>query len=524
MSKQNNMENMAKSAVLLSAISAISLLFSFLQESVLAYFFGTSAETDAYTVAIQLPVILFSVVSTAISTIIIPNYSKELFGKGKEHAERYASNFMTSITLLTVLIVVVCEIFAEPIMKVLAPGLAPEINKLTANLFRIVLPTIVLTELMNINSGILNVHRSFILPALTSNILNIAFVGSVFFLARNYGIYSAIIGTTVGTCLEFIYSLLLRRKYMKYHYVLDLKDDTMKLSVKMALPVFVGIGADEISKIVDKMVSSFLAEGSIASLNYASKLSSAVSALLINGISTVIYPEFARNAAENDEEGIANTLIFSIKTYVLIIMPLIFGGSILSKEMIAIVFRRGSFDMTSVERTSPLFACYLACLLFTAFRQASSRFFYAQGNSIIPMKNSVIGIALNIVLNIVLARWLGAFGLALATTISMAVISILILAEARRKNRHINYRTVITVSLRALFASVVMILSIVALRSVFIRFGLYDINSFLRCLLYVICSILLGASIYFGIHMLIKTSEIKTIVRMFIKRKSRADK
>lgn len=521
MSKQNNMESMAKSAVLLSAISAISLLFSFLQESVLAYYFGTSAETDAYTVAIQLPVILFSVVSTAISTIIIPNYSKELYGKGEEQARRYASNFMTSITLLTVGVVAICEIFAEPIMKVLAPGLDPEINSLAANLFRIVLPTIVLTELMNINSGILNVHKSFILPALTSNFLNVAFVGSVFFFARNCGIYSAIIGTTIGTCLEFIYSLMLRRRYMKYRCLLDLNDETMKLSMKMAVPVFVGIGADEISKIVDKMISSFLAEGSIASLNYASKLSSAVSALLITGISTVIYPEFARNAAEKDEKGIANTLIFSLKTYVLILMPLIFGGTVLSKEIIAIVFKRGSFDMSSVDRTAPLFACYLACLLFTAFRQASSRFFYAQGNSVIPMKNSVIGIVLNIILNILLAKWLGAFGLALATTVSMAVIGFLILAEAKKKNKNISYKNVIGVSIKAIVTSFAMVITIALLKKLFIYLNWYDVESFLKNSIFVLSSLVLGVGVYFGIHLLIKTDEIRLILEMFIKRKSR---
>ena len=519
MSKQNNMESMARSAALLSAISAISLLFSFLQESILAYFFGTSAETDAYTVAIQLPVILFSVVSTAISTIIIPNYSKELYGKGKEQAQRYASNFMTTITLLTIGIVIICEIFAEPIMLVLAPGLKPEINSLTANLFRIVLPTIILTELMNINSGILNVHKSFVLPALTSNILNVVFVGTVFFLARNYGIYSAILGTTVGTCLEFVYSVLLRRRYMKYKFVLDLKDDTMKLSLKMALPVFVGIGADEISKIVDKMVSSFLAEGSIASLNFASKLSSAVSTLLINGISTVIYPEFARNAAEKDEKGIANTLTFSLKTYILIIMPLIFGGTYLSKEIVAIVFMRGSFDMSSVERTAPLFACYLACLLFTAFRQASSRFFYAQGNSVIPMKNSVIGIALNIILNILLAKWLGAFGLALATTISMAFISILILAEAKKKNDKVEYKSVVWVGVRAIVASVIMTVAIILMKKLFVLASLYNLESFGKNVLFVLCSLVIGVVVYFAFHLLIKTNEIKVIMRMFIKKK-----
>ena len=511
---------MAKSAMVLSAISAFSLVFSFLQEAVLAYYFGTSMETDAYTIAIQLPVIVFSVVSTSISTIIIPNYSKKYFGEGKKSAERYASNFITSISLITIFIVIICEIYAYPMMRFFAPGLDINTQELTVNLFRIVLPTIILTELMNINMGILNVHKSFVLPALTSNILNISFVGFVFALATKIGITAAIIGTTIGTCLEFLYTLILRRRYMKYKLYFNLKDEMMIKSIKMAVPVFIGIGADEISKIVDKMISSFLIAGSISALNYASKLSSAVSSLLITGISTVIYPEFAKNAASDDKQGLATTLVYSLKLYIIIIFPIIAGGMILSSDIISVVFQRGTFDELSVNRTAPLFSCYLVCLLFTAIRTASSRFFYAQGNSKTPMKNSVIGIAINIFLNIVLVRIFDALGLALATTISMGIIALLIMIDAKKINQYICFRDLWIVTLKVVFACILMVITLLGIKYFLPNLVQVNRNGKLTDLLFVTLSVVFGGGVYFLALILLKTSEVKDFILQFRKKRS----
>lgn len=517
--ESHNFSNVAKPALLLTAISAFSLLFSFAQEAVLAFYFGTGKETDAYTIAIQLPVIVFSVVSTSISTIVIPNYSKKIYGESPEKAKEFANSFISAITVITVIIIAIAEIFAKPLMSFFAPGLPEDVKELTVVLFRIILPTILLTELININTGILNVHKSFILPALTSNLLNISFVVCVVVFASTKGIYAAIWGTAIGTIIEFVYSVLLRRRYMRYRPTLELKDDMMKKSLKMALPVFVGIGADEVSKIVDKIVSSFLSEGSISALNYASKLSSAVSSLLISGISTVIYPEFAKHAAAGDKKLLARTLNYSLNLYLIIVVPIIFGGAYLSKDIIRLVFKRGVFDEESVIITAPLFACYLVCLLFTAVRTASSRYFYAQGDSFTPMKNSVIGIIINIILNIVLVRYLGTFGLALATTISMGIISFLILIDAKKGNSNIVYSSSIVVLLKVVFSCLLMTGMLFIVKRLFEFVKVDYISSSLYLALYIFLCVLIGGIVYFMSLVLIKTKEAQDVLRLLKRKK-----
>lgn len=519
MNNRTTQKRIVKSAFFMTIVSVISLMFSFVQESVFAFFFGASFTTDAYTIATQIPVTLFALISTAISTIVIPCYSKELYENGEKAAEKYAANLTTVIFLLTLFLVVLGEIFAKHVIIAFAPGMDSTTRTLAVEVFRLVLPIVIFTEIMHINSGILNVHKSFILPSLTSNILNVVFVVTIALLAGKLGIFAAVVGLIVGTFLEFIYSVLLRRRIIKYHFLIDLKDRSMIESFRMSIPVFLGIGAAEINKVVDRMVSSFMIEGSISTLNYASKLSSAVSSLLVTGITTVIYPELSRNSAEKNEKGMAEIFTFSIKLFILIITPIIFGGMILSKEIIKIVYCRGAFDLSIVDRTAPLFTCYLLCLLFTTFRQTSSRVFYSYGDSKTPMKNSMIGIVLNIILNIFLGYFMGAIGLALATTISTAVISFFLLRDIKKRNPLVIYKPIFILLGKVLGASIIMNIIISMLKIVTIHFGLYDYSIFWNNLLFLIMSLVLGGGTYIIVLLLLKTDEIGNVISIIKRRK-----
>jgi putative peptidoglycan lipid II flippase len=510
---------MAKSAIMISVVSIITLCFSFFKESIFAYYYGASSETDAYTIAIQLPTTLFSLVSTAISNVVLPYYSKKLNKNGQKVATDYASNLMTMVTILSIIIVICCELFSNAIISVCVPGLSTETAHLASILFRLVVPTVILTELMNINTSILNVHKSFVLSSLASIVLNITYVSIVVLLGNSRGIYAAVCGTVIGTLVQFAYSVLLRRRYLKYRLICNPRDTDMIASIKKSLPVFVGIGAAEINKIVDEIVSSFLEDGSISLLNYASKLSSAISTLFIQGITTVVYPEFAESAAEKSDARMADCLLFSMKMIMLLLLPIMVGGAILSQEIITIIYRRGAFDAYAVASTAPIFACYLVCLLFRAIRQITSRAFYAYGDTKIPMKNSFIGIVINIMLDVTVVKFLGAVGLALATTVATAIISLFLLKDIRKKNKYISYKSLIPISIRISVSCFIMGLVLSVVQMLAHRFLLYDLSSFSVTCLYTICAVLIGIITYLSMLLLLRTEEVVDITKKMIRRK-----
>lgn len=474
--------------------------------------------TDAFTIAIQIPTILFSLISTAISNVVLPYYSKELFGKSKAAADKYVSNLMTVISVITIGVVLLCEFGAKYIVLFFAPGLKSNTLIVATTLFRIVLPTILMTELMNINTAIINVHKSFVLPSLMSIVLNVTYVSFIAVFVDAFGIYAAVLGMVIGTCAEFLYSVILRRKYMKYRFQCDFKDRNMIASAKKAIPIFVGIGAAEINKLIDAMVSSFLTAGSISILNYASKLTSAISMLFVHGITTVVYPEFAESAAKKDERQMANNYQFALMLILAIMTPVVYGGISLAEEFITVVFKRGAFDAIAVKRTTPLFSCYLICLVFTAIRQVASRMFYSYGDTKTPMRNSIIGIIINIVLDVILAKFIGALGLALATTIATMIISVLLMKDAKKKNNLVEYKKTYLLFCKINIACIVMSFSIVQVLEILQKLNIYNAENFVMTVLVIVICIFVGIGVYVLMLIMMRTQEIREFVKILKRR------
>lgn len=515
MSKKNN--SLTKSMIFVSMASTLTLLFSFLKETVTANYFGTSAHADTYTIAVQLPVVLFSTVSMAVSTVVIPVYSRKYVQESKESANIYAANLITILVCIATVFTGFAILFAKPILKITAPGLSQEQIPLAISIFRIVVPTVICTIVIKVNNGVMNFHNEFTKPVLVINFLNITFSIIVLLFADKYGIMSAVFGIIIGTLLEFFVSCLIRRRYMKYKITFDLHDNAMKESVLMSVPVLIGIGVDEVGKVFDKMIASMLTTGSVSSLNYASRLSTAISSLLFTGISTVSYPEYTKSVAEGNEENVSRVFLYTMQLYFIIILPVIVGGSFLSKEIIMIVFCRGEFGMDSVILTSPLFCWYLICLFFSSTRNTCSNLFYAYGDTKTPMINSSIGIIINIILNFVLSVKFKAQGIAAATAIATAIVCILLMIKAKKKNRYISYREIFKMLKKVILGIIMMTLSLIGIKYCFVNAKIYNLDNMSKNIGFVLTSVIIASSVYFITLIMLKCDGIEDITNIIFK-------
>ena len=99
--------------------------------------------------------------------------------KGIDSRNQKTSVLLMSLASLSLIILiaaaVLAAIFAEPLVRyVLAPGFAdnPEIEALTVDLLRVMLPSAVIFGLSGLVMGILNAHQKFFIPALTPAFLS----------------------------------------------------------------------------------------------------------------------------------------------------------------------------------------------------------------------------------------------------------------------------------------------------------------------------------------------------------------
>ena len=502
----------------LSIVAALASVLSFAKEAIFANYFGVSEIADAYTVAIQIPEILFAVIWEAIHAVVVPLYTEKIRKEGKSSANKFISTLFTIISLFCILFVIFGELFTGTIVSLFSPGLSEEAHILAVELMKWILPTLIFEGVIRICTGVLNVYKQFIIPKFLTIIRNVGVIVFLILFAKKFGVYAAVFGVLCGVVIEcgLCYFTMLKKE--KFSIRLYLKDPMLKKAGYMLLPLVVGIGINEINQIADKFIASLLSAGSISSLNYASKLSSIIQVVIFSNIVTVVYPTFSNLASEGNKQQLSHTFVKVIRLVILLCIPIIFGGVFLKNEIVSLAFERGNFEHQSVSLVATLFSVYLTTTLFTTINSVSVKLFASCCDTKTAAINSSIGVAINIFLNIILSKYMGVIGLTLATLISSIFVSVNSLTLVRKKIHKFKTSLLFSVFCKSVISGFVMFFVLMIIKTVlFNGIAFSTIAKIGYCLL---CFIM-GAIIY-GVTLIVFRvdelqfvySKLKTILRL----------
>ena len=160
--------------------------------------------------------------------------------------------------------------------------------------------------------------------------------------------------------------------------------------------------------------------------------------------------------ASKDFNSLKKIMAQSIIVVAILVIPTTVGSMIFSTSIISMLFARGDFSNEALKMTSNAFFYYSIGMIGFGLRDIISRVFYALQDSRKPAINAGIGMLINIILNIILSKYLGLGGLALATSISAIVTTILLLKSLRKKMGPFGMKQISISLLKILFASLVM--------------------------------------------------------------------
>lgn len=457
--------NIVRTSLGVTLVLCLGYAVSFFKESVIANYFGAGASVDAYTIALQIPVVLFSFVAVAIRSVVLPLYTDLRINHGDEESREYINVLITILSIFSLVFIAVLFFFAHYVIKVFAPGFSPETNVEASNLLRILSPTILTTIISNICVSVLNVHDKFVLPSLAVLALNTTLIICVLLLHSWMGIASAAIGQLLGCFVEVLFLYLLMRKHVELRFKLDIHNRHIIKSLKMSLPIIWSTSLAEIAAIVNRIVASFLFAGSIAVLNYASKINSVFMSLFTSAIATIIYPMYAESAARNDMSELCNRVNKTLSTYVMFLLPLTCIIIGLKKEIIGAAFARGAFGLEAVDRTQVLLGWLSIGLIFMGFRESLTKVFYSLKDTKTPAKNASIGLGINTLCACALPFFMGVQGLAITTAITAIVISMGLIHQLLRKHRSIRLKELMTNILRLLPCALIALFIMLGLKS-----------------------------------------------------------
>lgn len=505
------MSKAAKATIGLMLVTMLSKVLGFGRELALTYVYGANTTADSYITALSIPGVLFATIATALGTAFIPLFLEIDKSKGKEKSLLFANNIFNIVIIISTIIAIFGFIFAKPLVKVFAMNFYGKKLALTVKFTRIMIFGIVFIGLSNIMTSWLQIKENFTIPGMIGFPYNILIIIGII-LSSKGNVYIMAIGTLIGMASQFLFQLpfAIKNGY-KYKLYVNIKDEYIKKMLILVMPVFLGVAVNQVNAIVDRSLASTLGDGAITVLNSANRLNQFVLGLFIATIAAVIYPTLSKLSSDNNKEKFAKSVSQSINTVLLLIVPISVGAIVLAEPVVKLVFERGAFDSNATNMTATALACYSVGMIGFSLREILNKVFYSLQDTKTPMLNGALAMGMNIILNIILIRFLGHAGLALATSISALICIVLLFRSLKKKIGNFGQNKILKTMIKSLIAAIVM---------GFVTVGVYNLFAkalgvgFIKEAISLFASVGIGALVYGVMVIVLKVEEVNIVIDM----------
>ncbi len=533
--------HVTRAAGVVGAATLLSRISGFIRDVVVAWFFGAGLSSDAFFVAFRIPNLLRRLFAEgSLSIAFIPVFTESIEKNGKDDAFHLARSAIKILTILLILISILGIIFSPLIIKITAPGFSdiPDKFSLTIMLTRLMFPYVIFICLAALCMGILNVLGYFAVPALAPVFLNIAMIFSVFYITpyMKEPVTGLAIGVLIGGFLQLALQIPLLIKKGIYSRSKKTEDAPCKPNPRSAeltskpappfhpglkrigilmLPAVFGAAVHQINILVGTLLASMLPQGSVSYLYYADRLVEFPMGIFAIATATAVLPSLSRQAAVKDFDALRDTFAYAMNLIFFITIPAMIGLIVLREPIVAMLFKRGSFDVHTTRLTADALLYYSVGLwAFSGVRIVVSTF-YALQDTKTPVKIAVVSVAANILFSILLMGPLKHGGLALATSLSSMLNLILLISALRVKLGSIGWKSIFKSLCRSVVCSGIMGIVVWFVSFMIIPSGY---NSLTILFTGVVVSIIAGIILYCISAFFMKSPELNTVLDVVIRK------
>ncbi|MGL5381451.1 murein biosynthesis integral membrane protein MurJ, partial [Clostridium sp.] len=456
-----------KATFIVMAMTILSRFLGFFRDILAGYHFGAGKTYDVYSAAVSIPESVFMIIGLAISTTFIPMLSEVKHKKGKEEMFKFSNNVVTILGVISVIALSLGLIYTEEVVKVFVTNFPPEKMAETVFLTRISLFNIIFLCINACFASILQVCEDFVIPSILGLFFNLPII-IYLILFKDVSILGLTIANVIGNIFRVVVQIpsLYKQGYV-FRPSINLKDERLKRLVILIIPVIIGAGANSLNMIVDKNLASGLGDGAISALDFAQKLIIFANTAITTSIVSVMYPLMANRLNSGDKKGFLEYLSKSIVTISVFLIPIMMAFILLGRDVVTFIYERGKFDETAVTITTLAFIGYAVQLPFAGVRDILNSSLFSMQKTKLTTINGVIGVFVNIALSIFLSKKIGIMGIAISTSISAIVTSVLLFNTTRNLIGDFDVKSMLIKLLKIAIASTIMVVGIYFVNNIF---------------------------------------------------------
>jgi putative peptidoglycan lipid II flippase len=434
-SKALSKKSLIKKALQVGGSTLISRLLGLIRTMLEIKYFGVGALSDAFWAAYRIPNMLRKVFAEgALSAAFLP----QLVSLVKD--EQYGSaNKLMTLTLMVIEAIVlgICFIvmaFPRFFILLTASGFAhkPVELQVAVMLLRIIMFFIFFISSSALLGGALQARHAFMVPALGPALLNCVFIcglGICWYYALPVW-YFAFIIVAAGLVQFTMHGYAYFRVGFTFAWPDQQSRDYLRIILVRLIPCIITVGATELSNAIDSNFASYLPVGAMSLIQYAASFMRIPFGVISGAFATILLPHFSR-VSLHAPRRLSFYFFEAAKLVVWVTLPIVVLMCFFSHEIFSTLFLSQSFILAQVQLAAQLLNAFLLGLFFFSINKLLVSIYYALRSTWLPAAVTCIGALSNIIFNKILVNIYGAVGLALGTSLSALIQTLLFIVILR---------------------------------------------------------------------------------------------
>lgn len=414
----------SKNIILVLFITVFVRGLGFYKESVVAGEFGLSQQLDTFYIAMLIPGFITTVFLGSFKNVFIPNYISEM------KTGNNMSSFQTMGFLVVMGISLVFLLFAflvtDVYIKNFFSGHTEEYYRSIKVQFYFLAPCIILWGLSALITGLLNISNEFKYSSIDTIFIPIVIVIGVFFFKELLGRSVLAVSTLIGSILNFAFLFFIgfKKKIISFGKP-DFNNHNAILMFKQVPAKATSGFLTGLTSVTDQFFAAQLAVGSIAAINYGSKIPAFITGLLIFAMSNVLLPYFSKKVMDNKRKAFDD--LFKLLKWLFLSCSIVAIVAIfLSDFAVQLFFERKEFTRENTIVVSMLQKITLVYAPFTICGMVLVNFLTSINKNVFMAWLSMGAFVINIILDYILMKLYGVYGISLATTVIYVARSLIL--------------------------------------------------------------------------------------------------
>jgi putative peptidoglycan lipid II flippase len=427
---------LARAGVIVSGAFLASRALGFVRVSVTTALFGASPQLDAFYAAFRIPDLIFQLVAAgALGSALVPVLSSLLANEQTARGWRVVSIVANLMTMALVLLAIAFMIIAPWAVPLITPGFGPVEQDLTIELTRIMLIGPIFLAMGSVASSLLNANGRFTAAAMAPITYNVVIIAAALLLKPVLGIYALALGVVLGSLAHLLIQVpaILRGTTYRWAPTADVGDATARSVFGLMVPRAVGLGAVQITFIVNTSLASALGTGAITAYQVAFTVLQLPLGVVAQPLGIVLLPTMSRVAALGDHEAFGRLVDRALRLLAYAMMVVTIIAIVLRSEVLTLLFAYGKFDAEALMRTAETLLVFLVGLPAHSLIAVQARAFYAQQDTRTPVAAAVLAVVINVVVSLLTVDRLGLQGLALGIAAGAWVECVVLLVILERR-------------------------------------------------------------------------------------------